>query len=65
MSHKINIFEQITQIIPRHEFEKSVRKHKGDFVSKGFSCWEQFISMLYAHFPAIPVFINLPDGITT
>ena len=48
MSHQNSIFKQILQIIPRHEFEKSVRKHKGDFASKGFSCWEQFVSMLYA-----------------
>ena len=50
MSHKNNIFKQITQIVPRHEFEKSVRKHNGDFASKGFSCWEQFMAMLYGQF---------------
>lgn len=48
MSHKNSIFKQILQIIPRHEFEKSVQKYNGDFGSKGFSCWEQFVSMLYA-----------------
>lgn len=50
MSHQNTIFKQITQILPRHEFEKSVRKHKGDFASKGFSCWEQFMAMLYGQF---------------
>jgi len=37
-------------MVPRHEFEKSVRAHNGDFSSKGFSCWEQFIAMLYGQF---------------
>lgn len=50
MGHKNNIFKQITQIVPRHEFEKSVNQHKGDFAAKGFSCWEQFMAMLYGQF---------------
>ncbi len=50
MSYKNSILNQILQIIPRHEFERSVRKYKGDFASKGFSCWEQFVSMLFAQF---------------
>ena len=50
MSHKNSIFTQILQIIPRHEFEKSVKKYSGDFASKGFTCWEQFVSMLFAQF---------------
>ncbi|HAK46217.1 MAG TPA: IS4 family transposase [Spirochaeta sp.] len=48
MSHKNSILNQIIQIVPRHEFEKSVKKYKGDFASKGFTCWEQFVSMLFA-----------------
>ena len=48
MSYKNSILHQILQIIPRHEFEKSVRKYNGDFGSKGFTCWEQFVSMLFA-----------------
>ena len=48
MSHKNSILNQIIQIVPRHEFEKSVKKYNGDFASKGFTCWEQFVSMLFA-----------------
>jgi len=48
MSYNNTILKQILQIIPRYEFEKSVKKHKGDFASKGFTCWEQFVSMLFA-----------------
>lgn len=50
MSYKDSILKQILQIIPRYEFEKSVKKYNGDFASKGFSCWEQFVSMLFAQF---------------
>ena len=50
MSHVNTIYNQLLQLLPRHEFEKSVKIHNGDFASKGFTCWEQFISMLYAQF---------------
>ncbi|ORC29002.1 hypothetical protein B4O97_18945 [Marispirochaeta aestuarii] len=48
MGYQNSIFKQILQSIPRYEFEKSVRKHNGDFASKGFTCWEQFVSMIFA-----------------
>lgn len=48
MSYNNTILKQILQIIPRHEFEKSVKKHNGDFASKGFTCWQHFVSMLFA-----------------
>jgi hypothetical protein len=47
MSYKNTIFRQVLQIIPRHEFEKAVNKHNGDFASKGFSCWNQFIALVF------------------
>ncbi len=48
MGYQNSILKQILQIIPRYEFEKSVKKHNGDFAAKGFTCWEQFISMTFA-----------------
>ena len=48
MGYQNSIFKQILQSIPRYEFEKSVKKHNGDFASKGFTCWEQFVSMIFA-----------------
>ncbi len=48
MSKHNSIFGQILQLIPRYEFEKAVKQHNGDFASKGFTCWEQFVSMMFA-----------------
>lgn len=47
MSHKNTTFRQILQFIPRHDFNKSVRKHNGNFHSKGFICLDQFTAMLF------------------
>ena len=42
------IFNQLLQILPRHEFEKAVNLYKGDKYVKYFSSWQQFMTMLYA-----------------
>lgn len=48
MSHQSTTLNQILQFISRHDFENCVKEFKGDFCSKGFTCWEQFTAMLYA-----------------
>jgi hypothetical protein len=42
-----SIFSQILQLIPRLEFESAVRQHKAERHARGFSCWGQFIAMLF------------------
>jgi hypothetical protein len=48
LSHNNTIFNQLLQIVPRHDFENLVAGHQGDRYVKGFHCWQQFITMLYA-----------------
>lgn len=47
MAYKDSTFRQMLQFIPRYEFQKAVKKHSGEFATKGFSCWNQLISMLF------------------
>jgi len=42
-----SIFSQILQLISRLEFEAAVRKHKAEHHARGFTCWGQFIAMLF------------------
>ncbi len=42
-----SIFSQLLEQFPRHEFAKLTKKHKGDYKAKGFTCWTQFVSMLF------------------
>jgi hypothetical protein len=42
-----SIFSQILQLISRLEFEAAVRKHKAERHARGFTCWGQFIAMLF------------------
>lgn len=42
-----SIFSQLLQLFPRMEFEKAVRDHNAEYQARGFSCWGQFVAMLF------------------
>lgn len=47
MSSVCSIFNQITALFPRGEFEQAVREHKAERHARGFRCWSQFVAMLF------------------
>lgn len=47
MNRVCSIFSQILQLFPREEFELLVRQHQAERHARGFSCWAQFIAMLF------------------
>ena len=42
-----SLFSQLLQLFPRTEFEALVNKHKANRNEKGFTCWGQFVAMLF------------------
>ncbi len=42
------IFAQLLDHLPMHEFRKCVARHRGDYHIKAFSCWDQFLCMIFA-----------------
>lgn len=44
-----NIFAQMITVFNRQEFAHIVRQYGGDRHAKGFTCWEQLVSMLFCH----------------
>jgi hypothetical protein len=42
-----SIFSQLLQLFPRMEFEQAVRNHKAEYQARGFTCWGQFVAMLF------------------
>jgi hypothetical protein len=48
MAHYNTVFNQLLQLLPRHEFERAVSARNGDRYVKYFTCWQQFITLLYA-----------------
>jgi len=42
-----SLFSQILSLFDRGEFADIVRKHQAERHAKGFTCWEQFVAMLF------------------
>ncbi len=42
-----SLFSQLLQHFPRTEFAALVKKHGAERGAKGFTCWTQFVSMLF------------------
>lgn len=47
MNRVCSIFSQILQLFSRLEFEGAVRKHNAERHARGFTCWGQFVAMLF------------------
>lgn len=58
-----SLFGQVLSIISRHEFAKHVQGLKGDRAAKGFSCWGQFVSMLFCQLAQAKSLREICDGL--
>ena len=47
MNRVCSIFSQLLKLFPRPEFEGFVKNHKAERHARGFTCWGQFVSMLF------------------
>jgi hypothetical protein len=49
MNRVCSIFSQLLQLFPRVEFEKAVKGHRAERHARGFTCWGQFVAMMFCH----------------
>lgn len=49
MNRVCSIFSQLLQLFPRSEFEQAVQRHHAERHARGFSCWGQFVAMMFCH----------------
>jgi len=47
-----SIFAQILQLLPREKFQQAVTKHQAERHARGFTCWGQFVAMLFCQLGA-------------
>jgi len=40
-------FSSVVTVVSRVEFEAAVRQHKAERHARGFTCWGQFVAMLF------------------
>jgi hypothetical protein len=43
-----NLLSQIVTYIPKYRFDKLVDKYRGNYKAQVFSCWEQYVCMVFA-----------------
>ncbi len=61
----MSMFSQMLNFFPRSEFESLVRRHGAEYRSKGFSCWQQFVSMLFCHLGKANSLREISNGLAT
>jgi len=42
------VFSQIMEFLPSYEFRQCVKRYRGQYKIKSFSCWDQFLCMSFA-----------------
>ena len=47
-SRSQTVFSQLMDFLPRHEFDKCVKRYDGNRKVQEFSCWRQFLCMAFA-----------------
>jgi hypothetical protein len=47
MTRFCSIFSQLLQLFPRFEFQQVVEKTKAERHARGFTCWGQFVAMMF------------------
>jgi hypothetical protein len=47
MTKVCSVYSQLLQLFPRGQFAQAVKQHQAEFGAKGFTCWEQFVAMLF------------------
>lgn len=46
------VFAQLLQFVNRYEFDKCVSKYNGDYRTRDFNCWNQFVQLFFGQITA-------------
>jgi hypothetical protein len=65
MNKYSSIFGQILQIFSKNEFYKAVKETRADKGVKGFSCWAQFLAMLFCQLGQAHSLREITGGLAT
>src|SRR5205807_2867137 len=65
MNRVCSIFSQLLKLFPRLKFEALVQEHKAERHAKGFSCWDQFVAMLFCQMGGANSLREICGGLAT
>lgn len=58
-----SLFSQLLSHFPRTEFARLVREHRAERNAKGFSCWTQFVAMLFCQLARVDSLREITNGL--
>lgn len=65
MNRFCNIFSQLLQLFPRTEFQHAVKKLNAERHARGFSSWDQSVSMLFCQLRRAHSLPKISQGLRT
>jgi len=63
LSTLCSIFSQVLKLIPRTDFDAAVREHEAERNAKGFTCWGQFVAMLFCQLGSVTSLRDITNGL--
>ena len=58
-----SLFSQLLWVVNRHQFERRVRESGAEKGAKGFSCWSQFVAMMFCQLAQAKSLREISDGL--
>src|ERR1035437_5507400 len=49
MNQGRTVFSQLISFLPDRDFRRCVERYQGDLRLRGFTCWDQYLAMAFAH----------------
>ena len=65
MSKSSSMFSQLLSLFPRSRFDARVREFQAEKGAKGFTCWQQFVSMLFCQLGKAQSLREISGGLKT
>ena len=63
MNRVCSIFAQLLQLFPRDKFQQAVKEHNAERHARGFTCWGQFVAMLFCQLGAARSLREICNGL--
>ena len=64
MVRTASLFSQLLDLLPRNQFQRAVKAHQAERYGKGFTCWEQFVAMLFCQLAQAHSLREICDGLS-
>jgi hypothetical protein len=59
-----SLFSQLLLLVNRHQFQRRVKERRAEKAAKGFSCWSQFVAMMFCQLAQAKSLREISDGLT-